>query len=90
MKCVCIMNLRQYLLKAQGLNVHHSQKLNKKQAEKLPLPQRLINDIVVFDSAEPSPLVASGYVKIVLRNPHLNVMVCEHIIKFSDFIPTSK
>ncbi len=50
------MSLRMYLLEAQGLRV--SQKLNEKQVKQLPLPQRLINDILVFDSAEPSPLVA--------------------------------
>ena len=49
-------NLRQYLLQAQGLDIF--QKLNEKQVEKLPLPRRLINNILLFDSAEPSPLVA--------------------------------
>ena len=57
---LCVMNLRQYLLKAQGLSVH--QMLSEKQVERLPLPRRLISDILAFDSAEPSPLVAR-YVK---------------------------
>ena len=57
---LCVMSLRRYLLKAQGLSVH--QKLNEKLVEQLPLPRRLINNILAFDSAEPSPLVAS-YVK---------------------------
>ena len=56
---LCRMSLRLYLLEAQGLSVH--QKLNEKQFEQLPLPRRLINDILAFDSAKPSPLVA-GYV----------------------------
>ena len=53
---LCVTNLRQYLLQAQGLD--YFQKLSEKQVEKLPLPRRLINNILLFDSAEPSPLVA--------------------------------
>ena len=43
---LCRMSLRLYLLEAQGLSVH--QKLNEKQFEQLPLPRRLINDILAF------------------------------------------
>ena len=53
---LCVMSVRQYLLQAEGLNI--LQKLSKKQVQKLPLPRRLIEDILLFDSAEPSPLVA--------------------------------
>jgi hypothetical protein len=53
---LCRMSLRLCLLEAQGSSVR--EKLNEKQVEQLPLPRRLINDILVFDLAEPSPLVA--------------------------------
>ena len=52
---LCVTSVQQYLRQVQQLSL--LQKLSEKQVKKLPLPWRLINDIIVFDSAEPSPLV---------------------------------
>ena len=52
---LCVINMRHYLLQEQGSNIY--KKLKESQVKKLPLPQRVINDILSFDSTPPSPLV---------------------------------